>query len=278
MRSWRRSPLSKATRVETGRLRQRLHEQHYDLAIDLQGAVRSALLTWASGAKQNAGELRPRELPARWWYDIKAPTRSRHVIDQAAEVVSAALDCSIEAAPVLFPCSADADRWANELLRTAGSQVALINPGAGWGAKCWPAERYRSLVEILGRHGVFSFVNAGPGEASLARKVCQGCERYAAALECSLTQLISLTRRATLFVGGDTGPMHLASALNVPVVAIFGPTDPARNGPYRGRYVVLRSPESKRDHSRRHEPESGLLSISVEQVSDAALTLLGVPA
>jgi heptosyltransferase-1 len=97
-------------------------------------------------------------------------------------------------------------------------------------------------------------------------------------IECTLQQLIALTRRAALFVGGDTGPLHLASALDIPVVAIFGPTDPARNGPYGGQFAVLRSPESKRDHSRHHEPEAGLLNITVEQVTSAALTLLQVPA
>jgi heptosyltransferase-1 len=112
----------------------------------------------------------------------------------------------------------------------------------------------------------------------LALEVIRANQDSARAVECSLAELVALTRRASLFVGGDTGPMHLASALGVPLVAIFGPTDPARNGPYVGRFVVLRSPESKRDHTRRSEPERGLLSITVEQVTEAALSLLGVPA
>jgi heptosyltransferase-1 len=112
----------------------------------------------------------------------------------------------------------------------------------------------------------------------LAQRASVGNEKVAKIVECSLSELIALVRRASVFVGGDTGPLHLASALGVPVVAIFGPTDPARNGPYAGRYVVLRNPESKRDHSRRREPERGLLTITVEQVVAATLTLLGVPA
>ena len=95
-------------------------------------------------------------------------------------------------------------------------------------------------------------------------------------VECSILQLIALTRRAALCVGGDTGPLHLASALGIPLVAIFGPTDPARNGPYGGTYAVLRSPESIRDHTRYREPEAGLLNITIEQVTEAALNLLGV--
>src|SRR5207302_8171888 len=130
----------------------------------------------------------------------------------------------------------------------------------------------------LAARDIHSLVNAGPAETKLAQAVCRGNEKFAHVLECSLLQLIALTRRAALFVGGDTGPLHLASALNVPIVAIFGPTDPARNGPYGGRFTVLRSPDSKRDHSRHHQPEAGLLNITVEQVSQAAFNLLGVPA
>ncbi len=90
----------------------------------------------------------------------------------------------------------------------------------------------------------------------------------------SLGELIALTRRAALMIAGDTGPLHLACALGKPVVGIFGPTDPARNGPFGGAFRVLRHPESKRDHSRRAEPEAGLLTIQPEAVLEAALELL----
>ena len=278
MRRWRQSPLSRNTRSEVRALRARLRELQYDHAIDLQGAIRSALLAKASGAKVIAGALQPRELPARWWYNVKAHAPAEHVIDQAAETVSAAFGRVIEPDLAPLPMSGETERWAGELLRTTSGPFAIVNPGAGWGAKCWPADRYSALVRILGEHGICSLVNAGPGESDLARKVCAGNEASARVVECSLPQLIALTRRAALFVGGDTGPVHLASAMSIPVLAIFGPTDPARNGPYGGRYAVLRNPESKRDHSRRTEPERGLLGITVDQVAEAALSLLGVPA
>jgi heptosyltransferase-1 len=86
--------------------------------------------------------------------------------------------------------------------------------------------------------------------------------------------LIALTRRARVFIGGDTGPLHLAAALQVPVAAIFGPTDPARNGPYGTRSVVLRNPASATSHARVAKPDEGMLEISVEAVVDAARTLL----
>ena len=278
MRRWRQHPFSSVTRTEMGALRLRLRELKYDHVIDLQGAIRSALLAKASGARVRAGAMHPRELPARWWYNVKAHTPGRHVVDQAAEVVSAALGRMVEPLQPPFPISAEAEHWADDVTRADFGTFAIINPGAGWGAKRWPAERYAAVVRTLGEHGVKALVNAGPGEANLAQEVVEHNKNSSRVVECSLPQLIAITRRAALFVGGDTGPLHLASALGTPAVAIFGPTDPARNGPYGGRYVVLRSPESKRDHSRRSEPEPGLLNITVEQVTEAALGLLGVPA
>ena len=90
----------------------------------------------------------------------------------------------------------------------------------------------------------------------------------------SLLQLISLLRRTCLLVGGDTGPLHLASTLRVPTVGIYGPTDPARNGPFATRFEVLRHPESERDHARRKAPEAGLLTITPQDVLAACDTLL----
>lgn len=278
MRRWRESPFSRKTCTEIRALRSTLRQLSYDHAIDLQGAIRSALLASASGARVKAGALHPRELPARWWYNVKAHTPAQHVVDQAAEVVSAALGRTIDPGVVPFPNCEDSERWADELLKPVSSPFAIVNPGAGWGAKCWPSERYSELVKILGEHGIHCLVNAGPGETELAQAVVRNNADVSRTVECSLGELIALTRRASIFIGGDTGPLHLASAMGVPVVAIFGPTDPARNGPYGGRYAVLRSPESKRDHTRHREPERGLLSITVERVAEAALTLLGVPA
>lgn len=278
MRRWRQSPFSVTTQQEIRALRFRLREINYDHAIDLQGAIRSAILAKSSGAKVRAGALRPREFPARWWYNVRAHTPSLHVIGQAAEIVSAALGRHVVPEAPSFPQSRAAESWVDQVLQKVSAPFAIINPGAGWGAKRWPVERYAMLVRNLATHGISSLVNAGPGEKELAQAACAGNEEYARIIECTLQQLIALTRRASLFVGGDTGPLHLASALDIPVVAIFGPTDPARNGPYGGQFSVLRSPESKRDHSRHNEPEAGLLNITVEQVTTAALTLLQVPA
>jgi heptosyltransferase I len=117
-------------------------------------------------------------------------------------------------------------------------------------------------------------VNASPEEADLARELVAASGGNAISATPSLVELIELMRRSSLTIAGDTGPLHLACTLGKPVVGIFGPTDPERNGPYGCDFRVLRHPESKRDHSRRSEPEAGLLTITPEAVLEAALELL----
>jgi heptosyltransferase-1 len=152
---------------------------------------------------------------------------------------------------------------------------ALLNPGAGWGAKQWPAERYGCVARRLAEDGLKSLINFGPGEQSLMRAVESASEGTAKGIACSLTELIALTRRARLFVGGDTGPMHLSATLGVPVVAIFGPTNPERNGPFGTRSIVLRSPISLTTHSRSAQPDPGMQQITADEVVAAARKLLG---
>ncbi len=155
----------------------------------------------------------------------------------------------------------------------------LLNPGAGWGAKQWPAERYGQVAKQLAAGWVKSVINVGPGEEDTARAVQAASGGGAETFTGSLTQLIALTRRARLFIGGDTGPMHLAAALSIPVVGIFGPTNPARNGPFGTRNIVLRSDfqlNQLQTCGSRRKP--ALLEISPEQVVGAAsATAEGAP-
>src|SRR5581483_6783773 len=125
-----------------------------------------------------------------------------------------------------------------------GSRYAILNPGAGWGAKQWPTGRYAEVARALGSDGIRSLINFGPGEESLAKIVEEQSDGYAVSAQFTISELIAVTRRASLFIGGDTGPLHLAAALKIPVVALYGPTDPARTGPYGTRNVVLRDPSS----------------------------------
>ena len=177
----------------------------------------------------------------------------------------------------LLPCDPQAEAWADQQI--GGEEFVLLNPGAGWGAKRWPVERYAEVARALASDGLQVLVNCGPGEESIAQQIGAADPQSAKVVGSSLGQLIALVRRAKLFIGGDTGPVHLAAALRVPVVAIYGPTDPQRNGPYgpmgsNHTIVVLRSPQSTTSHARRAAPESGLLQISVGEVLAAARRLL----
>jgi heptosyltransferase-1 len=272
---WRKAPFSAKTLHEIKALRRALKVGGYDAVIDLQGAIRSAIVGRLTGCRRRIGEESPREREARWLFTERVATCGAHVIEQDVELASSIAGDDLKPVPPWLPVDAAAEAWADSILTPSGSQpVALINPGAGWGAKCWPVERYAAVARGLTYRGLRVLVNSGPGEEPLAETIVESTGGAATPLTCSLAQLIAITRRVALAVAGDTGPLHLACALGRPVVGIYGPTDPSRNGPYGTRFKVLRSPESRRDHRRRAEPEAGLLTIEPEEVLRAADELL----
>ena len=274
-KEWGRRPLTLQTVRAIRALRRELRGAEYDAVIDFQGAVRSAWIACMAGSGRVIGEDQPREWAARWLFTDRVKTQGVHVIEQDLEVASAVTGERLMPVLPLLPIDSEAEGWCNALLAsTAGQPVALINPGAGWGAKRWPAERYAAVARSLIERGLRVVVNAGPGEESLAETIQAGTGGQASALTPSLQQLIALTRRIALCIAGDTGPLHLACALGRPVVGIYGPTDPSRNGPFRTQSAVLRSPESRRDHSRRAEPEAAMLTIQPDEVLRAAFALL----
>jgi heptosyltransferase I len=275
LRAWRRSLFTLPTIQQIARVWNDVRSAHYDVAIDLQGAIRAAILARSSGAQTVWGAADPWESPASMWYTRIAITRGAHVIEQNLSIVEAVTRTKLSMPRVQLPCDRAADARIDRMLAEIGVRdFAVMNPGAGWGAKCWPPERYGWVAKALAGEGVASFLNYGPGEEALASQVQAASEGSAKLLKSSISELIAMMRRAKLFIGGDTGPLHLAAALRVPVVAIFGPTDPARNGPYGTRSIVLRNPASRTTHARHSEPDEGLLDIGVENVVSAACQLL----
>jgi heptosyltransferase-1 len=165
------------------------------------------------------------------------------------------------------------EEWAD---RTVGRDpFCIISPGGGWGAKLWPAERFGQVAGELGRSGLRVLVNAAAAPSSEVDRVVAASEGFARAVPCSVGQLIALVRRASVVIGGDTGPLHMAAALERPVVGIYGPTSPARNGPYGTRSRVLRDPSSVTSHKRIDEVEAGMLHITVDEAVQAAREMLG---
>jgi len=273
--NWRLSLLSRHTWQQIASGLSELRAVNYDVAIDFQGAVRSALLARCSGARLVYGVAQPRENAASMWYTRQIIARGTHIIEQNCSLAEAVTRNPISPGEVQFPSDPVIEQeLGNRLDNHQIGAFAILNPGAGWGAKQWPAERYGYVARKLAEEGLRVLINAGPGEELLALATEAASEGGADALACSLTELIALTRRARLFIGGDTGPLHLAAALGVPVVGIFGPTNPARNGPFGTSSIVLRSPRSPTSHSRRAQPDEGLLEISSDDVLAAARDLL----
>jgi heptosyltransferase I len=274
-KQWGKKPLSRQTLREIAALRRELHQSNYDAVLDVQGAVRSSVIARMAGCRRVIGELNPREWPARMLFSERIETHGAHVIEQDIELASAIAVDALKPVVPLLPVNTEAEAWCDRLLAGVGAKkLALINPGAGWGAKRWPAERYAAVAKGLDERGMAVLVNAGPGEEAMAHVIEDATNGSARLLSASLDQLIAVTRRISLCVAGDTGPLHLACALSRPVVGIYGPTDPSRNGPFGTRFAVLRSPISRRDHSRHDEPEAGLLTITPEDVLRAADELL----
>jgi heptosyltransferase I len=280
LKAWAKSPFSISTLQRAATVWNDVRGARYDAAVDLQGAIRSAVLARLSGARVVYGAAEPRESPASLWYTRKVVARGRHVVEQNLSVAEALVGHKAAMKSMALPCDLPKDlqaeqRIARRLAELGVGEFAILNPGAGWGAKRWPAERYGEVARKLADQGVRSILNYGPGEEELTRRAEAASGGASEAMSCSISELIALTRRARIFIGGDTGPLHLAAALRVPVVAIFGPTDPARNGPYGTRSIVLRSAGSATSHARRAEPDEGLLAIGSDEVIAAARELIG---
>ncbi len=274
-KDWRKGLSSAATWSEMRTCMREVRALNYDIALDLQGAIRSAMVSKLSAAKIRIGSAQPREGPARRWYTHPIVPRGTHVIEQNLSLASAVTGADLAYESPAFPQDPATESWADRFHSSISRKpLAIVNPGAGWGAKCWPVESYGAVAKALAERGIATVVNHSPDEEGLAQSVRDSSGGTAHPMKCSVGQLISLTRRASLFVGGDTGPMHLAAALGVPVVALFGPTRPDRNGPYATRSIVLRSPDSFDNTSHTHVPDEGLRSIEPHQVIAAADELM----
>jgi heptosyltransferase I len=271
---WRKSLLSRQTKLEAGQALREVRNQHYEVAADFQGALKSAVFARMSEANAIFGFARPREWPAQIFYQYRVETSGAHVIDQYHSLTEAVAGRPLARSATTFPRDERAEASVAKKLSSLSKNLVILNPGAGWRSKQWPAERYGEVARQLSLCGLMPFINFGPGEGELALKVQATSGGVAQPISCSISELIALTRQARLFIGGDTGPLHLAAALQVPVVAIFGPTDPDRNGPYGVKSVVLRNPASKTSLSHTGAPDPGVLAITADEVVSAARELL----
>ena len=264
-------------------LRRELQGMRYDLCVDMQGLIRSSLVGRISASPRYVGRMKPREGVARWLYKTRIRTTRAHVIDQGCELLGEAIGelegDRLTAADVTLPVDLEAEAWVDEFLertlpRELRGRFVFMAPMAGWGAKQWPKDRYGAVAIRLAEAGYATLVNAYSPDDPTAKQVEKASLGCAVAAPSTMTQMIALERRAALAIAGDTGPLHLAAALGRPVVGLYGPTDPARTGPYSRHCRVLRHAMSTVDHSRHDATEEGLQQITIDQVVAAALEVL----
>jgi heptosyltransferase I len=235
--------------------RRKLRESRFDLAIDFQGLVQSALLAAAARPDRIAGfhRTQAREKAAALFYSTCVEARSQHVVDRNLELVAAA-----GASSLLHTFSMPEGFPEGELPE---GKFVLTSPLAGWGSKQWPVEFYQELARRL---DVPLVVN-GPPDAARILSGIRGARVHLS----GIGGLIHATRRAQAVIGVDSGPLHLAAALSKPGVAIFGPTDPLRNGPYGGTIRVLRSAGVVTTYKRAAFAHDSMRAISPEDVLEA---------
>ena len=212
-------------------LHRSLRAVSYDVALDVQGLGKSALVARLSGARRIVGFGVPflRERWARWLYTETIDAgRRRHVVDRNLGILGAV---GVTDRAWSFPIRIGAP---SPMEASRGGDYIVINPNAAWATKRWPPERYGAVAEHVGRvHGLPCVVIWGPDDEARAAAVVAAAGGAAAlAPPTGLAELASLLRAAALLVSGDTGPLHLAAALGTPVVGLYGPSDPARNGPW----------------------------------------------
>lgn len=234
-----------------------LRAQPYDLAIDFQGLIKSALTAAASGANRIAGYHRSmlREWPAAFLYSETHRSAAAHIVDQHLELAGA------KGAAAEFPMQTGKPEGS-----LPQQPFVLASPIAGWPSKEWPLDRYTQLAKLIPMPLV---LNGHPAAESRLRAV-QGTLTHISSIE----GLIDATRRASAIIGVDSGPLHLAAALNKPGIAIYGPTDPARNGPYTRAIHVLRHPQANTSYKRRDTTDPSMLSITPAMVAQELETLL----
>ena len=274
-------------------LRRELRRVDYDVALDVQGLGKSAVVARLSGARRVVGFPPPflRERWAAWLYGESAdPGRPRHVVERNLGILNA---LGTEHREWEFPLEIRVPAVAEGVRRRLeglGDRYVVINPNAAWPAKRWPPERYGAVAAHVARaHGLPSVVIWGPGDEARAGAVVAASAGAATpAPETSLAELAVVLNGGALVVSGDSGPLHVAAALGTPVVGIYGPSDPARNGPWsRDDRVVSafadcacaerRSAIGPEGRVPRHcaAPERCLDAIAVEAVCDAVDGRLG---
>jgi heptosyltransferase-1 len=248
-------------------------------AIDFQGLWKSAFPAFLAGVSPRIGfsSATIREFGVPILYTDRVTCRTTHIAEQNGELCLRVGARNAVADVKLQTSERDESEVRARLQHEGIASYVALSPGGGWRAKCWPPERFGALCHrIRNELGLRCVINFGPGEEGLfaAVRAASG-PADPLAWEGELGRLMVLLKNARCVVGGDTGPLHLAVALRTPIVALFGPTDPSRNGPYPPREIVLRRPNAITTYGRGDTPDQSLLNLSVDEVFDAVSKCIG---
>ncbi len=281
LRGWRRQLTNRETQTEIRRAMARLRNGRFEISLDFQGLLKSAMVARLARIPRRLGFSREslREPAAAMLMTEMVPVEDRgHIIEKYLGLVA-----RLGVAPPAeydFPIvvSEDDEAFAAAQEARAGGSFAILNPGGGWPTKLWPPGGFAAIADRLWEsYGMRSLVTFGPGEEGLAQSVVTATRSGAAEMvDSSLKQFYALARRTRIFIGGDTGPMHLAAAARAPIVAIFGPTAARRNGPFSpdDRVVERFDLDCRTDCYRRSCSHISCMKIPVEPVWQAVVDRL----
>lgn len=258
-----------------------IRERKFDTVIDYQGLWKSAAIPYFGVIPRRIGfsSQTIREFGVPILYTDRVRCTKTHIADQNGELSLCAGARKLVSAFNVHIESRELGIVEQLLQVAAADRYVVLSPGGGWASKCWPPQRFGQLSQKISQLlGLRCVLNYGPGEDHLISEIkAVSGDSSPIAWNMPLEKLTALLRNALCIVGGDTGPLHLAVALGTPAVALFGPTDPARNGPYRvddsggvlRRDIVLRSPRAVTTYKRDNQPDPSMLEIEVDAVFEA---------
>ncbi|MBI5204939.1 MAG: lipopolysaccharide heptosyltransferase II [Nitrospirae bacterium] len=239
--NWKKIKNMKGTVSELKDLFKSLKKEKFDIVVDLQGLLRSGVLAAATGAPVRIGFNEAREGSRIFYTHRVKGGKDIHAVDRYLKI---AKFFGCDASDVKFPFPLSFSSQLSAISPQAGSfqlpkEYAVFVPGARWRTKRWPSERFGELASIL---PVKTLVVGGKSDIDISNRVAAGSKGNAMSVAgmTSIKELVDLMRKAKFVVSNDSGPMHIAAALGVPVFAIFGPTNPLRTGPYGKGHTIIR--------------------------------------
>ena len=250
----------------------KLRRSNFDVIFDFQGLFRTASLAWLSGCKLRFGMANAREF-ATIFYTHKVPQdiKSIHMVDYYLKIIQAA-GASEFGVEFVFPQNPGAKDSVDRLLASHDirDNYAVLISGSAHQDKCWPPERFAQLADkISSQYGLSIVATGSASEASIVEKIKEKANVPIASIagQTSLRELVALLKCARLVVSNDTGPGHIAAALGVPLVLMFGRTNPIRLEPYRRKHCVMAiEPDGRGVTISNTDPKYDIKVITVEQV------------